>query len=314
MSALTRWRALGTTVELLAEDRSRLLVARVAVERELVAIDRACSRFRADSELRRLNAAAGTGPQCVGPLLLEAVVVALDAAARTGGAVDPTVGHAMTAIGYDRDLALVPAVGPAVHPRPAPGTAGIFVARGRTAARDQGTIDLPAGVALDLGATAKAFAADRAAAAALRAVHAGGVLVSLGGDVAVAGPAPRGGWAVGIADDHRDRRPQHVVAVDHGGLATSGLGVRRWRRGGRDVHHVVDPRTGEPVAPVWRTVSVAAPSCVAANTWSTAALVLGEAAPRALRAAGVAARLVADDGSVTTVGGWPADESRAEAA
>lgn len=332
----TRWHALGTTAEVLvaAADGSTAeapvaarpdaafdpsAVARTAVVAELAAIDRACSRFRADSGLSRLNAAAGLGPVDVEPLLLEAVEVALAAARRTGGAVDPTVAHAVRAAGYDRDLAAVAPDGPIIVPRPAPGIAGIRVDR------VTGTIALPADVALDLGATAKALAADRAAAAAWRAVAEGedtpagaeggaparaiGVLVSLGGDVAVAGPAPAGGWPVGIADDHRERRPDRVVAVERGGLATSGLTVRRWRRGGRTVHHVLDPRTGDPVDAVWRTATVAADSCVAANTWSTAALVLGTAAPDALRRAGVAARLVAADGAVTTVGGWP-DEPR----
>lgn len=332
MTVVARWHALGTTAEVLADDPARLAVARAAVVAELAAVDRACSRFRPDSALSRLNVAAGTGPVAVAPLLLEAVRVALDAARRTGGAVDPTVGRAIRAAGYDRDLAAVAADGPAFVPRPAPGVDGIVVDEAA------GTIALPAGVELDLGATAKALAADRAARAALRAsiiatgpgrrpgVHAdprvagasvvepsgaagAGVLVSLGGDVAVAGPAPGDGWPVGIADDHRDRRPVHVVDVRSGGLATSGLTARRWRRGGRTVHHVLDPRTGAPVAPVWRTVTVAAPSCVDANTWSTAALVLGAGAPDALGRAGVAARLVAGDGTVVTVGGWPAESA-----
>lgn len=304
MTALTRWRALGTTVEVVVADPADLFRARAAVERELAAVDRACSRFRPDSELSRVNAAAGRGPSAAGPLLREALELALDAHGRTGGAVDPTLGAAMAAAGYDCDLAAVPADGPALEAVPAPGVAGIGVDHG------VGTVSLPAGVALDLGATAKAWAADRAARAAGRALRsstAGAVLVSLGGDVAVAGTAPRGGWAVGIADDHRDRAPQHVVAVERGGVATSGLTARAWRRGGRTVHHVLDPRTGAPVDAVWRTVSVAAPSCVAANAWTTAALVLGPDAPAALRGAGVSARLVALDGAVVLLGGWPAD-------
>lgn len=301
MTALTRWHALGTTAEVVVRDPSGLFRARVAVERELRAIDRACSRFRATSDLSRLNAAAGRGPVAVGPLLLQAVEVALEAATRTDGAVDPTIGAAMVAAGYDRDHSSVAPEGPAFVGRAAPGTAGVLV---DLVAR---TIALPAGVALDLGATAKALAADRAAAAARRAAPDGSVLVSLGGDVAVAGPAPAGGWAVGIADDHRERRPDHVVAVERGGLATSGLTARRWRRGDRTVHHVLDPRTGEPVDATWRTVTVAGRNCVVANTWSTAALVLGDRAPDALRRAGVAARLVAADGAVVTVGGWPED-------
>jgi thiamine biosynthesis lipoprotein len=90
-------------------------------------------------------------------------------------------------------------------------------------------------------------------------------------------------------------------------MATSSTISRRWRRGGRLLHHVLDPRTCQPVKPVWRTVSVAAPSCVDANTQSTAALVRGLDAPARLRAEGLPARLVAADGAVCTLGGWPAE-------
>ncbi len=308
MTALTRWPALGTTAVVVVTEPSQLFAARGAVEREIRDVEQACSRFRDDSGLSRLNAAAGSGPQPVSPGLLEAISVALEAAARTGGAVDPTVGAAMIAVGYDRDFSSVPAEGPPITPAPAPGVDAIIVDRLRQ------RVSLPAGVTLDLGATAKALAADHAAAAARAAIRDGSVLVSLGGDVAVAGPAPDGGWAVGIADDHRDSAPAQVVAIERGGLATSGLTHRRWRRGDRTVHHVLDPRTGEPVRPVWRTVSVAASTCVTANSWSTAALVNGDAAPDLLRRAGVAARLVDVRGALTTVGGWPAEQPRAGAA
>ena len=91
-----------------------------------------------------------------------------------------------------------------------------------------------------------------------------GVLVSLGGDVAVAGPASAGGWPIRIADDHAaslgDAGP--TVSVQLGGLASSGTAVRRWRSGGVEVHHVIDPRSGRPAPTPWRTVSVAAASCV----------------------------------------------------
>lgn len=304
MTALTRWRALGTTAELVVTDPGRLFAARVAVERELAAIDRHCSRFRTDSHLARLNAAAGTGATRVPPLLLAAVQTALDAADETDGAVDPTVGAGMIAAGYDRDLAAVAADGPAFVPRAAPGAGAVAVDR------QAGTVTLRAGTLLDLGATAKALAADRAATAAAAAAPGVGVLVSLGGDVAVAGPAPADGWPVGVADVHRASVPAQVVAVRAGGLATSGLAARAWRRGGLPVHHVLDPRDGRPVASVWRTVTVTAPSCVAANTRSTAALVWGHDAPERLAAAGLAARLVQPDGRVVRVGGWPeqADE------
>jgi thiamine biosynthesis lipoprotein len=170
---------------------------------------------------------------------------------------------------------------------------------------------LPAGVRLDLGATAKALAADRAAAAAARAVAPHGVLVSLGGDIAAGGPVPPGGWPVGIADGHRDRQHAETVALQGGGLATSSTTQRRWRRDGRPAHHIVDPRTGAPAPEVWRTVSVAAHSCLQANVASTAAIVLGATAPAWLTGGALPARLVAVDGTVTTTGGWPTPEAAA---
>jgi thiamine biosynthesis lipoprotein len=135
------------------------------------------------------------------------------------------------------------------------------------------------------------------------------VLVSLGGDIAVAGPAPAGGWPVLVTDDHRAPSPAdgQVVGIGAGGLATSSTTVRRWRTNEGIAHHLVDPRTGRPAAEVWRTASVGAGSCVDANTASTAAIVLGEDASAWLEGRGLAARLVRPDGRVTLTGGWPAE-------
>jgi thiamine biosynthesis lipoprotein len=152
-------------------------------------------------------------------------------------------------------------------------------------------LSIPEGVEIDVGATGKALIADRIA----RDVHrltGSALLVNLGGDVACAGE-----WDVGIADDHKASTADEVVKVHGGGLATSSTAVRPG--------HIVDPATGDPVESSWRTVTVAARSCVAANTASTAAIVLGESAPRWLAAHGLPARLVAHDGSVMRVGGWP---------
>src|SRR5439155_2155330 len=165
---------------------------------------------------------------------------------------------------------------------------------------------VPAGVELDLGATAKALACDRAATAA--AAVAGGVLVAVGGDVAVAGATPAGGWPVRIADDHAAPLdvPGPTVALGGGGLATSSTTVRRWRSGAVELHHLVDPRTGRPAESPWRTVSVAARTCVDANVASTASFLL-EDAPGWLESRRLPARLVSIGGESTVVAGWPAD-------
>jgi thiamine biosynthesis lipoprotein len=119
--------------------------------------------------------------------------------------------------------------------------------------------------------------------------------VNLGGDIACAG---RRGWDIGVADDHRAVQADQVIRVRACGVATSSTVVRPG--------HIVDPSTGEPAQSPWRTVTVAARSCVVANTASTAAIVLGDRAPQWLAARGLPARLVARDGAVVRVGGWPA--------
>jgi thiamine biosynthesis lipoprotein len=274
---------------------------------EVDAIDRACSRFRDDSELAEVNAAAGEWV-AVSPLFLSALDVALNAARTTDGLVDPTVGRALRVLGYDRDFAAVAADGGPLRVR-VERTAGW-----RAIERDHAShrVRVPRGVELDLGATAKAFAADRAAARIAR-MTGSGVVVNLGGDCAIAGHAPAGGWTIRIADRHDAPAdaPGATVALTTGGLATSGTAARRWSRGGRELHHVIDPNTGWSADAVWRTVSVAAGCCVDANVASTAAIVLGAGARRWLESREMPARLVAIDGAVLGVAGWPADKAAA---
>jgi thiamine biosynthesis lipoprotein len=164
------------------------------------------------------------------------------------------------------------------------------------------------GVHLDLGATAKAWAADRAAAAAARA-NGCGVLVSLGGDIATSGPAPECGWRIRVTDDHRSdpSAPGQTVHIHSGGLATSSTAVRRWSHNGLSMHHIIDPATGTSVRTRWRTVSVAAARCTDANIATTAALVRGDSAPAWLEGLGLPARLLDWNERITTVGDWPAE-------
>lgn len=305
-----RFEALGTYGELLLDGRSDALGTAMRILRtELAGIDLACSRFRTDSELMAVNAAAGaTVP--VSTLFVEAVRTALTAAEQTGGDVDPTLGGALVAAGYDADYAALPGDGPAASPAPPPADAW------REIELSDEAIRIPPGTALDLGATAKALAVDRAAAA-IAAETGAGVLVNVGGDLAAAGPVPPAGWPVRLTDDTAREdvttpgRTGPVVRMHGGGLATSSTAVRRWRRGGTSFHHVLDPRTGLPAEPVWRTVTVTAASCVDANTASTAAIVRGRRAPDWLAALGLPSRLVDESGKVHRVAGWPADREDA---
>lgn len=305
MTATGSFAALGTTAVACVADAARLDDALEILRGELDDIDRACSRFRDDSELVAVNHGDGS-PRPVSPLLRDAVGVALEAARTTGGILDPTVGAAIRANGYDRSFADIGVAGARQGRVAFAGVPGWRMVELDPLA---GTLRVPPGVELDLGATAKAFAADRAAAA-IRAGTATEVLVSLGGDIAVAG-APAGGWPVLIADDHRAALdgPGPVVSISQGGLATSSTTVRNWTIGGTEYHHLIDPRTGTSARSPWRTVSVAAASCLAANTASSTALILGAAAPQWLADRDLPARLIARDGARTYVAGWPEDPS-----
>jgi thiamine biosynthesis lipoprotein len=321
---VANWRALGTYVQLVVAGAEHLQTARATAVRLLDDVDRTCSRFRDDSDLTRANRSAGSWTR-VDPMLAAAVSAAVRAAEQTGGLVDPTMGLSLAAAGYDRDFDAVRiSDGPASIPVPA-----LPDAWRQIEVDPDGAVRVPVGVSLDLGATGKAFAADLVATAVATQVGAGCVL-SLGGDVAVgvpdgpgvpAGPEVPSGdslrvggraqapvpWRVAISEVP-DSEPDATVVLPTGGLATSTVLARRWQRGGRVVHHLLDPATGRPVTRTWRTASVAAPTCLAANTASTAAILLGAAAPAWLDRFGVTARLVDEQGDLTFVGDWLEEE------
>jgi len=295
------FQAIGTTATVVVQDVALADEAARLLTSEIDAIDLACSRFRADSELQRLHDHAGS-PCEVSELLFTALTVAWDAAERTRGAVDPTVGNALVALGYDEDLDLVRTRG-ATPPRALGRVAGYAHVQLDPANR---TVRIPRGVRLDLGATAKALAADRAAAAVAQAVGSG-ILVSLGGDVAVSGLAPAGGWPIGIARESSAAEDdvEQVVAITRGGLASSAPAVRSWRAGPREVHHIIDLRTGDCAESHWRLVSATGSTCVEANVMTTAAIVWGDRALHELETIDQAMRLVRVDGEVFSVNGWP---------
>jgi FAD:protein FMN transferase len=284
-----------------------LEAARAIIDTELADIDLACSRFREDSELSRLNRADGAATR-VSALLAEALEVALRAARLTDGDVDPTCGRALIELGYDRDFAQISPASIRNFPVPVP------VPGWRRIGYEPllRLVHLPQGMLLDLGATAKAWAADRCAVKAAAKLGCG-VLVSLGGDVAAAGPPPAQGWRIRVTDDHAapGSSPGQTVGIHSGGLATSSTTVRSWQLGAsqRVIHHIVNPATGQPAHSRWRTVSVAAATCVDANTASTAAIIRDGRAAQWLEGLALPARLVGTDGSVVRTANWPAQNS-----
>jgi len=324
VSATETFAAIGTTVSVTCTDRRELGRAAALMRIRLGALDGAVSRFREDSELARINARsaalARTDPSrslrvLVGTTLSACLTAALRAERLSNGLVCASLGAELAACGYDADLAVVTARGEreqagalATRDFPVPGRRRREVRRaGLVFDSGCGLLVLPAGVALDLGASAKAWAADTIAAE-LAATGTGGYLCNLGGDIAVAGAAPPGGWAIGVRDWTGTVR--HTVCSTGQAFATSSTKVRTWIHQGSARHHIIDPRSGSPARAWWAQVSCAAPDAVQANAASTAAVILGAAAPRWLRDRGVAACLIGSGGRITTTPGWEAGPTR----
>jgi thiamine biosynthesis lipoprotein len=243
-----------------------------------------------------LNARAGS-PVVVGELLFQVVREALEAAAATDGAFDPTLLSQLLRAGYDRSFEHLPDVVDAPSARPSLGGAWRDVeldARSRI-------VTLPAGSGLDLGGIAKGLAVDASLALlAESGVPAG--LVSAGGDLAVCGlPPGESAWQVLVGESRGE-----VVALERGALATSGVARRSWRQGDRMRHHLIDPTTGESAASGLREVTVAASTCAQAEVAATAAFVLGPArGAELLRRNGLAGRLTLLDDTFRRVDPWP---------
>lgn len=289
---------MGTTNTVVVDDRAALPVA-MALARALVCeIDDVCSRFKPDSELSRMNRMAGRGAVELSPLLEEAIAAAIDAAAMTEGLVDLTVGRRVEEAGYTVTFRDMPQDGPSLELR----IEQVLGWRALDYDRAARTIRIPAGVAIDLGASGKAWAADRAATAVAGSLGVA-VAVDCGGDIAVRGPVPDGGWPMRVCASVDDRAGQDITVYD-GGLATSGTTVRRWRRGGVELHHIIDPFTGIPARTPWVMVSVAAATCLEANAAATAALIMGAPGRDWLDELGLPARLVDINGTVRYAGGW----------
>ncbi|KSU65345.1 FAD:protein FMN transferase [Arthrobacter sp. NIO-1057] len=298
MSAQTTWKIWGLQAELTVEDDSALPVAKALVDSVLNKVELASSRFRPDSELMQL-ARSGAQNTHVSPTLAALIDGALQAARNSDGDIDPLLGTDLVELGYDRDIDLLPqttikdvsitqrVLRPILWPQ----------------IELHGTqLTLPAGTFLDLGATAKAMAADWCAAEVAEELDTA-VLVSLGGDIATAGTAQQP-WQILVQDT--DDAPSQQISLHSGfSLATSSTQKRRWSHRGLQMHHILDPRFGLPAHPVHASITVAAPTCLEANTYSTAGIVRGTAALDWLESLELAARLVDLEGRVHATSRWP---------
>ncbi len=290
----------GLTGSLTTQNESQMPFAEERLWHWINEIDASCNRFRSDSEISRLNRHQG---QTVA--ISEALELALDAALRAGAATDglcdPTVLPALLALGYDRDYdelaRQVDVVAKA--PVPAPGLGAITLDRTRH------TVTLARDCQLDLGASAKALVVDLVAE---DVAPYGGVVVELGGDIAVRGHGPHGPWVIGVGDSLTITGREPRISFSNGGIATSSATTRTWRVGSRTANHIIDPRTGTFAQSTYATATVTASSCVIANAFATAALLWGEDAGYYISQAGWSGRLVRHDGSVEFVGGWPRAE------
>ncbi len=225
------------------------------------------SRFRPGSELERVNAAAGRIVP-VSAEFLRALGAALAAARSTGGRVEPTLGAAVEAAGYDDDFAALRDDGP-LSPAPA-------AADWRSIAVGARFLERPPRTVLDLNGVVKSMAVDDALGLLDRPGF-----VSAGGDIAVSRPL-----SVGLPGGD-------TITLEHGGLATSGTATRRWRRGGLVGHHLIDPATRRPARSPWTHVTAVGRTCLAADVAAKAGFLLGAAGPDWLDERGVAARFVA---------------------
>jgi FAD:protein FMN transferase len=294
------FRAIGTGITVLTTHPEIAPDAAHVAAAYLREVDAAVSRFRDDSEVALLWRRAEGAPAStfVSEVFADHLTASLRAAVLTDGLVDATVGSAVVASGYDADLDVV-------RTRLATKTGLRATVPGwRTIRFDPTTrhLAVAAGTLLDLGATAKAHAAD-VIAARLTGQFPGGFLIDLGGDIAFSGDVPAGGWQIGI--EAADGHVLQVVGSTGQAITTSSTRLRTWSTDEGPRHHIVDPRTGRTAAAYWAQVSCAGVCALEANAASTAAIVLGADAPAWLAARGIPARLDGADGSVVTTPGWP---------
>jgi len=296
--ATTKFEIWGLTGSISTESAEHFEFANERLWYWIGEIDRACNRFKEDSEIQHLNNANGKEREVSATFEL-----ALDAAIKssqiTGGLCDPTVLSALLDLGYDRDFDELVNQTRTNHNQPAP-TPGISAIKFD---RSGHTVSLN-NCEIDFGASAKALTADLVANDVMKF---GGVAVEIGGDVALRGIDPRSPWTIGISESLSVDATVPTVAMSSGGIATSSLRARSWKVNSETANHIIDPRTGSYARGPYSTATVSAPDCVTANAFATAALLWGEDAGYHIAQSGWSARLVRNNGTVEFIGGWPED-------
>ena len=283
--------AMGTNCRIAIEDTPTELARRAAQAAidEVRRIETKYSRYRSDSVVSRINAAAGTHARTA---VDEETADLLDFAASlnvlSDGLFDPTTGVLRTV--WDFRAARVPGLDEV--------QAAMRLVGWRHVDWQRPHVSLGvAGMELDFGGFGKEYAADRAGSV-LEAAGVASALVNLGGDIRLVGRRAGGqGWVLGIADPRRDDAVFASITLHEGGLATSGDYERYFEHAGRRYCHILDPRSGWP-AQGWRSVSVAAPACLAAGAISTVAMLKGADAPAFLRAQAVEFLAVDSTGAI----------------
>jgi thiamine biosynthesis lipoprotein len=280
------FRAMNTGVEIQLYTNTRGAEAQdlmADVQRMFDKAEKCLTRFDPTSELSQLNRSTGR-PRQVSPLLFDVVEAAVWAASLTGGLFDPTLLKVMQAIGYDRSFEWVElrnqaAVGTNGHTSPLPSPhPGQYRTIGLN--RIRGEINLPPDVQLDLGGIGKGWTVDRSAE---WLVGRGPFMINAGGDLyAYGAPPDQPGWSVGIIDPWQPERDIAHLEIRQRAVATSTISRRHWRWDGRVMHHLIDPRTGQPAETDAVSVTVVAHRAALAEVYAKAALILGVEAGRAL--------------------------------
>ncbi len=299
-----RWRTTLAVTLPGSADPTRVRRAARILTSEVGRLEQAASRFRADSEISAVNRGAGRWV-AASSLLVELIDVALAAADSTGGLVDPCLGRQVDAAGYRSwaagDVAVLD------------GAPGLLAASGswREVEVGAGRVRIPAGVELDLGATAKAWLADEVAERIADDLGLD-VIANMGGDLRVIAESP--GWVVS-ADHEVPGLPERAICIADGGLATSGQGRRRWLTTSGPAHHLIDPRTGRSADTGWWAVSALAATATGANVAATAGMLLDGDAPAWFAERGLAGLFTRWSGSgratAHAAGQWPGMEEAA---